>query len=385
MMLGPSIVHIFSGNEIGGCSAVAFSLIKKLETSGLRVFVLLLRESSLHESAKRCGLKVTIIPRQSKLDWSLIKKIRTFMKEIGCGLIHTHSIGSTFYGRAAKLLLPGTHLVTTVHADTLNQLCEALGSPLMAYGFYKLDSAMAIMSDRLLPVSNALADLLVARGMPRSKVTVIRNGIDLPALLPGDDVASVRAEFGLSHDVRVVAAVGRLVPLKNLGLFLDMAKVLLDRRDAVRFIIIGDGPLRAMLERMACDLGVREKVIFTGWRSDMARLYRLMDVFVLTSTMEALPVSVLEAMAFGKPVVATDVGGVPEIVRDGETGLLVRARDGSALCEAVTALLDDASRRRLIGQAGRKRVEQEFSMEVMAEKVCRVYAELQPALECVWR
>lgn len=206
-----------------------------------------------------------------------------------------------------------------------------------------------------------------------SRISVVYTGIEPGRFAPDVDARRVtRQELGWTEEEVVVGTIGRLMPDKGLMFLLDAAAAIVGTFPRVHFLIVGEGPQRAELERRIRGLNLADRVRLTGFREDVPRLLQTMDVFVLASLAEALPIALLEAMAAARPVVATDVGGVREAVVDGETGFIVPPRDAEALARATLSLLCDAERRRAMGERGRARVASTFTLERNARQVFEV-------------
>lgn len=209
-----------------------------------------------------------------------------------------------------------------------------------------------------------------------AKTVSVYHGIELQRFDRSFDRQAIRQTLGLSHQQAVIGTVGRLTPQKAHHIFLEAAAIVKHTLDHVKFLIVGDGELRQELERRARQLGLAEHVLLTGYRRDIPELLSVFDVFVLSSLYEGLPLSILEAMAMAKPVVATRVDGVPEAVVDGETGLLVPPNDSAALAEAICFVLQNPWRAQAMGQAGRRRVEAMFRQEMMVAQTEQLYLRL---------
>ncbi|WP_210416605.1 glycosyltransferase [Tomitella fengzijianii] len=227
-----------------------------------------------------------------------------------------------------------------------------------------LDMLLEPITDAYFGVAEAQRRYLVEDlGHPARKVRIIRNGVDPSALDPRDDKAAL-ADFGVPAEAPVVGIVAALRPEKDHELFLDAARRVLSVVADAHFLVVGGGARRERLESLACVQGLRERVVFTGDREDVPSLLRAMDVVVLCSrTVECFPISLLEAMAAGRPVVSTAVGGVPEIVADGVTGYLVPIGDAASLAARVIRLLRDPAQCRKFGSAARARVQSEFTLD----------------------
>ncbi|MFQ5510892.1 MAG: glycosyltransferase family 4 protein [Candidatus Krumholzibacteriia bacterium] len=214
-----------------------------------------------------------------------------------------------------------------------------------------------------------------------SKIDVIHNGVDLETFRPGEGDGALRDELGIDGAARVVTTVATLKPLKRIDLLLDAAKGIMAANGGVQFVIVGDGAERGRLQERAARLGIGERVIFAGFREDVDKILRLSDLFVLPSRTEAFPNVVLEAMASGLPVVATDVGSVVEMVEDGHSGILVPPGDVDALRTAIGSLLADPGRLRACGARGRRIVEQEYALERMCSKREALFSKLLCGVE----
>ncbi len=209
-----------------------------------------------------------------------------------------------------------------------------------------------------------------------AKTRTIYHGIDLSRFDRAFDQMVLRREFDLGSEAVIIGTVGRLTAQKAHDVFLQAAARIKRRSRRARFIIVGDGELREQLEQQARHLGLSGEVRFTGYRRDVPSLLSLFDVFVLSSRFEGLPLSILEAMAARKPVIATCVDGVPEAVVDGETGWLVPPDDAEALADRILALIENPQRARAMGAAGRHRVESLFRKERMVAQTEQLYAQL---------
>lgn len=213
-------------------------------------------------------------------------------------------------------------------------------------------------------------------GLDRSKIAVVHTGIELERFQPDHDRAAIRDEFHYDATALVVGTVSRLDDeRKGLRDFLAMSAHIAPVYKNAHFLIVGDGVLRPDLEHQADRLGIRERVTFAGWRQDIPRVLAGIDVFVMPSHFEGGPTSVLEAMAMARPVVATAVGMVPEIITHGSNGLIVQPGQPAALAESVSALLADNSRRTQMGARARQTAERDFSVELMVDRYLQVFAE----------
>jgi glycosyltransferase involved in cell wall biosynthesis len=228
----------------------------------------------------------------------------------------------------------------------------------------------------LIAVCGAVAQNLLDAGIPKDRVTTVRSGVTLQAVSPKNGRRPVRESLGIAANDCVVGIVAHVLPHKGFGDLIQALGLIVQRISRVRCLVVGEAPRQKYLGQLfdlADRLGVRDRLIFVGGQEDVAPFLGAMDVFVLPSLTEGLPLTILEAMAIGKPVVGTDVGGISEAVLHGETGLVVPPRDPRKLAEAVIGLLDDPASARTMGEAGRRRVETVFTMDDEAAQTVRVY------------
>ncbi len=212
-------------------------------------------------------------------------------------------------------------------------------------------------ADAYIAISEGVCAVLIAGGVPAARIRIVPSGIDLGKFAGRRDPREVRRELGIGEGTRIVGNIAALAPHKSHADLLDAAAIVLKRHERVRFLIVGDGELRADLDARARRLGIDRDVTFTGFRTDALDLLGIFDCFVMSSYLEGLGTSIMDAQAAGIPVVATRTGGIPEIVKDGETGLLVPPRDPSRLAGAIVRMLDDRKLREACVRAARRQAE----------------------------
>ena len=229
--------------------------------------------------------------------------------------------------------------------------------------------------DCFLAISHAVRDRLVADGIPSRKVEIVHEGVDVEraAAVPS---GNVHAALFLPTRAPVVGNVGALVAQKNQHMLIDAAALVVRDVPDARFVILGEGELRSTLEDQIRQKHLERHVFLAGFRADVLELMKDFDVFALSSMQEGMCTSLVDAMAAAKPTVATSVGGVPEVVADGETGFLVAAKDHHALADRIVRLLKDEALRRRMGEAGLARARRLFTVERMVEATAAVYRDL---------
>jgi glycosyltransferase involved in cell wall biosynthesis len=276
-------------------------------------------------------------------------------------IVHTHTAKAGFVGRLAARLAGVPIILHTYHGHVLH----GYYSPLKTWLLRRMEQALGCFSDGIIAVSEQVKQDLVSYGVASpEKITVIPLGFNLQSFLDCEKYrGEFRRELGLNNGARLIGIVGRIFPIKNHRLFLDSAAQVASEEPDSRFVIVGDGALRPEMERRARELGIAHKVIFTGWRRDLPRIYADLNALVISSDNEGTPVSVIEAMASGVPVVGTNVGGVSDLITDGKTGYLVPPRDPGELAKAVLRLIRRAETASYMSQTARAMVIQRYTVQ----------------------
>jgi glycosyltransferase involved in cell wall biosynthesis len=368
------IVEFVTGFQIGGTERQSALLAAWLDPARYDVrFGCLRREGEFLASIEGRGLPIETYPVRNlwgKDAWRHRLRLARDLRRERVELVHAHG----FYANVFAVPAARIAGVPAVLAS-IRDLNDLLWTPMQR----RVQRATCLFADRVVVNAGAIRERLLGQGYSERKIAVVHNGID-PGRFAGPRTGGLAQELGLAPDAPLVAFVGRLVracgiEIKGVGFFLEAAARLAPGHPRARFLVIGDGPCRPELERRAGELGLAGRVIFTGVRQDVNELLREIDVNVLPSLTEGLSNSLLEAMAAGLPVVATRVGGNPELVVDGEHGLLVPPEDAGALAAAIGRLLDDEALRARLGREARRRVESEFSVERMTATVSGLYDE----------
>lgn len=288
-------------------------------------------------------------------------------------IVHTHMAKAGTLGRLAASSVTDARVIHTFHGHVL----EGYFGPAREMAFGKIERYLATRSDALIAVSSQVRDQLLDMGIGRpSQWRVIPLGIDLePFVAHLPPMTTARSAFGLPQNVPAVGIVGRLVAIKDLETFLRAATRVASAEPDAIFVIAGDGPLRSALESLAARI-LPGRARFLGWVSELAPLYAALDVVALSSRNEGTPVALIEAAASQRPVVATDVGGVREVVMDGETGHLVPPGDAEMMARKIISLLQDRQSAHSMGQRAMARAISRFSSTRQAADMADLYDEL---------
>ncbi len=360
------ILYIIGGLGVGGAERQLFYLVQGIARLA-DVTVVSLSGSDialLPEFERLTQVRTVLCPKRPGLDLRLIPRLIVMLRREHPVIVHTFLRTAGYWGRVAAYLAG----VPICIASERNVEVERGRLANL------LDRMLSSVTDRVVVNAAAIRDHLInAEGLVPAKIEVIRNGVPLSQALLEPEMRLMRLELGLGECEYVVAFIGRLVPQKNPGLFLEMAQVILHRGLKCGFLMVGDGPLRAALGEQARNLGIEESVKFVGIQNDMRRIIGVIDLLVLTSDWEGLPNVILEALAAGVPAVGTNVGGVSELLTDGITGYVVPPRDLSTLTDRVIRVLDDREFRARCGMRGREYVQAHFSIFAMVDRTVKLY------------
>jgi glycosyltransferase involved in cell wall biosynthesis len=378
------IVRVISRLNVGGPSLHVTALTAGLDPSRFDSTLVIGTENpgegSMLDVAESRGITPVIVPEMvgeaqlKSRDVKAIVKLRRLIRETQPHIVHTHTAKAGFLGRVAARLAEVPIVVHTYHGHVLNGYYSVTKTRLLR----SMEQALARTTDRIVAVSEQVKNDLVRYGVARpQKICVIPLGLDLaPFVASAGARGDFRREIGLSDETPLVGIVGRIFPIKNHRLFLDAAARIAAAEPRARFVIVGDGVLREEMEQYADALGIRHRVLFAGWRRDLPRIYSDLDVLVVSSNNEGTPVSAIEAMAARRPVVATRVGGLPDLIIDGKTGRLVPPRDPQALANAVLEMLSDRAYARAIGDIASSAVVDRFATERLLCDIQELYTDL---------
>ena len=338
-------------------------------------------EASMAFVAEQAGVEIVTLPGLSRelspvRDALAAFRLARLIRKLRPDVVHTHTAKAGAVGRTAALLAwPRRPVVVhTFHGHVLRGYFGTGGTLV----FRAIETLLARASDRLIAVSPEVRDELVALHVaPRERFSVVRLGIELePRVHFEGDPAEVRRRHGIPEGKFVVGWFGRMTAVKRTDDLLTMLAGVRERGVDALLLLVGDGDDRERLEQRAHDLGLARSCLFLGYQEDVAPWYAICDAVVLTSASEGTPVTIIEALAAGRPVVATKVGGVPDVVDEGETGFLVRPHDTHALAERLEILAGDPVRRRTMGDLGRARMLERYAVERLVDDVDALYREL---------
>lgn len=360
------VLHVM---QVAGAEMLVAETIRRLGARLQPTVLCLDGVGPLGEALRKEGVPVITLERRPGLDLSLPRRMARVIREHGLEVLHPHQYTPFFYTALARpFVRRPLHVILTEHGrhypDVVSPRRRLVNQLLLTH-----------FVDEITGVSRFSAESLVSvEGFRGHDITVIDNGIDPERYESRRDWQALRRELGLDPSRRYVACVARFHSVKDHATlirgFAGVARAFPD----VDLLLAGDGPLRADLERLVKELGVQDRVLFLGVRSDVPRLLQAVDIFAMTSLSEAASLTVLEAMASGRPVVVTAVGGNPELVRHEREGLLVPRGDAGATTEALRRLLEDSEMASRLGHAGQQRVREHFRLDDAVTKYYDHYA-----------
>jgi glycosyltransferase involved in cell wall biosynthesis len=343
-------------------------------------------EGDCFDEAKQESVPVYIIPSLVR-DVSIVKDLRALycitrlIRRERVDIVHTHTSKAGIIGRFAAALSDVRAVVHSPHGHIFGKdanIPGVTGHPLQQRLFYYLERMSSSLARRIVTLTERNKIEHIKLGLaPAAKLSVLHNAVDIDKFSKAAARRKgVREELGYGESDIVIGIIGRLTTEKGHASLLEAVCKLAGRNGNIRLLIVGGGPLLIELEETVCKLGIEKHVIFLGVREDVPELVAASDIIALSSFYEGLGIVLLEAMAAKKPVVATRVGGVPEIVIDGKTGILVEPNNPEEMADKLGRLADDESLRRKLGETGFENVRENFNVPVVLEQLENIYGEI---------
>jgi glycosyltransferase involved in cell wall biosynthesis len=362
------VLHLIGTLSAGGAERNLYYLAPYMAAGRFRYGICcLVRRGDLAAEIEEAGVPVWELGFRKRYTLLTIWRLARLLRQMRVKVLHTHLHLPGLLGRVAGLMAGTPVMITHEH-----------GKNLWKRWYHRLGERLLLpVTDLRIAVSQDILNLRVAmEGTPPSKICVVHNAVDPVPFEASEDLrADKRKELGLEGSL-VVGTVGRLVEAKAYDLFMEVARDVCSRRADARFLIVGEGPLGEDLKHLRDSYGLSDRVKFTGARADIPALVAAMDLYLVTSRREGLPLSLIEAMMSSKAIVATSVGGIPETLIQGQTGILASAGDRQALVEAVVSLADDPGRREALGAAARSVAVKRYSPAHIQHELEAIYSRL---------
>lgn len=363
------ILHIVFGLPIGGAEVLLEIICRRVDKQKYDIYVCSITDegllgSKIHET----GVKLITLNSSLRV-YSLATIVKLFLliRKIDPVIVQTHMFQANTLGRIASFLANVPVIIATEH------------------GFYRykkkrqivIDWLLSHITDKIIVISEAVKNYISLRSkIPQNKFKVVYNFIDIEAFVPKRDKNELRKEFGISALDFVIGSVGRIVKEKGYDILLNAMSLLKGRGYSFKYIIVGDGKYLSTLKANACATDLSEDVIFTGFRSDIADILQLFDIFTLPTLDEGFGISIIEAQTMGLPIIASSVDAIPEIIQNGYNGLLIPPNDPMALANGIEYLFKNAGRRSEIGGKARESVVERFSTSVGIKNLDDLYTQL---------
>lgn len=369
------ICHVAMGDLWAGAEVQLLALMTYLvRLPGFEYSVVLFNEGRLADELRKLPLSLAVIPEKQHGPLALAAGLARAFRRFRPDVVHTHKYKDSILASIVARCMGVPHVVRIVH-----------GMPEPFQGLRNVKMSAYMIADRF--VTRRLVDKVIAvsseieqalgRLYHPDRLVCIHNGIDLEAVRVTTQRADKRREWGVDDKAMLIGTVGRLVPVKGHAVLLEAFRILSQSHSNVILIFVGDGPLRVRLEADAIRMGLGRSVIFAGHQEQAYDFINMVDVFVLPSLHEGIPMVLLEALALRRPVVASRVGGIPEVLADGYSGVLVLPTNAEELAAAIQSLIENPSKAVDFGASGRSQVESEFSAGLMATRTAEMYRTLQ--------
>jgi len=367
------ILQVAYKSQIYGGEKVLLDLVRGLMAKGHELFVACPSDGPLTEALRAEGAGVFVVPMGKTYDFRGILRLYTILRKYRIDVVHSHGLLVNILSRVASYLA-GTHVsISTAHIP-LNlksgRQAQNVFEKMMIPYYLILDNLTSLFNDKIIAVSHAVRNDLIEQGVNPEKIEVVQNGIDVN--FTGEHNCKRERRFE-NNGNPIVGTITRLSPQKDLETLLKAAALVIKGVPNAKFLVIGDGEEREKLQSLAENLGLHDSVAFLGYRDDARALLKTFDIFALSSLWEGLPIVVLEAMEAGKPVVATAVDGVREVVEHGKTGLLVKTERPDLMADSVIKLINDPDLANRMGQRGRGRIKRFFSINRVINTVEQIY------------
>ncbi|UCE67740.1 MAG: glycosyltransferase [Candidatus Zixiibacteriota bacterium] len=369
-----NVCHLISGDLWAGAEVQMFTLVAALNKAPeLNVSAIVLNEGKLVSELRNAGIEVAVIDESQYGFLQILRRAKKILGGKNIDILHTHRYKENILGALLRKNAVVSHLLQTVHGT---------GEPfkgiklLKALLYSLLDRRYSRKyHDKIHTVSLDIKNEIGAWISP-DKIAAIHNAVDPANIVVSKTASEIRYKLGIKGNEFIIGSAGRMVPIKGYDIFLDMAKIISADLPHARFLLVGDGPIKMKLENKAREMNLENKVIFSGFRDDIIDIINCFDIFVISSHNEGIPMVLLEAMAMKKPIVATAVGGINEIIENDVSGLLVAPGDARSLADSCIKIFNDLDQREKLGIEAKNRIEVEFTVDIQKNRMLKLYQEI---------
>ncbi|NVM21814.1 MAG: glycosyltransferase family 4 protein [Desulfobacterales bacterium] len=359
------ILHINTERTWRGGEQQTLNLLRGLKKRNIASHLFCQPGSPMEERAKKAQIAVFPVAMRGEADFLAGRQLRKLINRFDYDIIHSHTSHAHTLAFLASLGTKTRRLVT-----------RRVDFSIFRNSFLRLSGfKYRYMADYYIAISHKIKDVLVRDGVAAQRIFVVHSGID-PERFSAANEDHLVSEFDIKSNEHVVVNIAHLAGHKGQQYLVRAVPLVLAKIPGVRFFIVGGGKLMGELKDLAASLGLNQELIFTGFRQDVGAFYHIADLFVMSSVQEGLGTAVIDALALAKPVVATNAGGIPEIIRDGETGRLVAPADPAALAEGIIELLTHPELAKRMAGRGQEAARQDFSINAMVDKNIEVYQQI---------
>jgi len=359
-------IHVITDMKIGGAGKWLLNLLRNYDKSKLDMIIVVPKGSMLKDEIGELGIRTIEIKGigDKSVDMNSINAFYKLFRLEKPQIVHTHA---SLSARVAAKLAGINTIIHTKHC---------IDSP--KTGIKKLVSASINkqLSSKIIAVSKAVRQNLLETGIPDNMIRVIYGGVDKLEKLSLEEINEIKRAYGIGEKDLVYGVAARLTEVKGHKYLIEAAELVLKKNSNIKFVIAGTGPLEEQLKQRVREKGLEQSFVFTGFIRDIGRIYNILDVNMACSVSEALCLSLIEGMSIGKPMIGSNVGGVPEIITHMETGLLVQPRNPEELAKAILKLAEDDELRNTMGEKAAKLMQEKFSASIMAKNILELYYEV---------
>lgn len=372
------ILHIIGGGEFGGAEQHILSLMEEFKKRDfITPYVVTFYEAEFSKKLNELGIEVIVIKDLNRFDFHhLYKELITIFRRIQPDIVHTHGVRANFFGRLAAKTAKVPLILTTVHSFLKHDYPKQISWALAAL----MNKSTQGITHHYVAISNAIKNDLILSGISKSKVSVIYNGIYVENYSPSEELITkgnhLRKEWDLPDHAFVIGTTARLVPVKGLNYLIEGLSISLKKDNALYLVIIGDGPEKEELIKLSKQLGIEKHIRFVGFRKDVPACLSAIDLYINTSISEGQSISLLEAMAAEKPAIVTAVGGMKEMVKDKDTGILIPSQSVEAVANAIQQVKSDLQLQEQLKTNAKKFVDEQLSVKIMAQNLIQLYQQL---------
>ena len=369
-----NVCHLISGDLWAGAEVQMFTVVTALNKAPeLNVSAIVLNEGKLVSKLRKVGIEVKVIDESQYGFLQILRQAKKYLGGKNIDILHTHRYKENVIGALLKKGGSVRYIVQTVHG---------INEPLKWFKALKAKLYSSVnlyytrkYFDKILAVSDDIRNTL-GKKVDSDKLDTIHNAINPANIRITDTTEKIKHDLGINSIEHIIGSAGRMVPVKGYSVFLDMAKIILAKIPGTMFLLVGDGPLMEELKIKARRMGIGDQVLFLGFRNDIIDIINCLDIFVISSYHEGIPMALLEAMALKKAVVATAVGGINEIIENDISGLLVAPGGARSLADSCIKVLNDIGVKERLGAEAVKRINNEFVYDIQRDRIIDVYNEL---------